>query len=270
MSLVRVWLFFPEALNPYKEKHVPTNKHDWDQGYHKRNAPEESEESEEYNDAIMQRVRRVLNILEQESSKEKERADGDQRSPDAEAFEKDENFGKNEKIHRRMLADDYMSNNHKKVDSWDDGVDIRVAKSNENDGDYDIYHLMPQGPAVKYSNNPSSDEAKDGRPRSDVNIETLNSAEKRDSADLNNHNKGHVKNTEKSGADVSAPDFHAKANGDSPSVAVNNKQTPKREGKENVDSSSIKQHFYPAELKDARDLEQDLSAGDQSLFFFKF
>ena len=267
MSLVKAWLYFPEALSVYGRRNSHSKRHDLYENYRNEDSDIEDEQSniKKYSNDVIQRVRRVLNFLEEENT------ESDDDSSKNRNIERSDDFGsilpQNRKTEEIKSSID-SPNNFK---NWNDGIDMRVAKSGENEAGYDIYHLTPRNDEAKGSRDsyPSSSESfgsgesnsKD-EPQQFVNRESMRSRETQYSRDLNIHNKGHLKNTAGSEADVLPGDLQTTSEKQPKTVVVDKKQASHTGRKSSVDESNFKkEHFYPAELHDARDLEQNPSAG---------
>jgi len=266
MSLVKAWLLFPESLNAHKSRKQHTGRHDFDDDYSSILADKENGQfvDKPYKNDVLQRVKRVLNILEHGD------AYGSQDSNINKDFENDENFESSsntlpERRQSEAIQNRVNSKEAGKASNWDNGIDIKVAKSSQDQAGYDIYHLLSENLENKKKSKLSKLQSfgygeSDSSPQTHLNAETKHSRESLHSGDLNNHNKGEIKNSQSVEADVLPGGFDATSNVKSKSVVVNKKQTPIAEGKSVVSEHSVKDHFYPAELHDARDLEQNLPA----------
>ena len=271
MSLVKAWLFFPEVLRIYEKKKLQTKKHG-DGDFNSIIADLESGDSgvRHYSNDLIQRVKRVLNYLEEKNTEEKKFVYGSGDSSNGNNFENDVNFGSNSNIVADNRQIDAVQDNGNvydpdKITGWKDGIDIRVPKSNKKEAGYDMYHLVQRNHNFKYSSNLSpnnlqslsnGESDQDGRPQS-LHAADLN----------NNHNKEHLKIIERSKADVLPGDFHTTSDAESQTVFVDKKPTLNAEEKPHiVEQTFNKDHFYPTEIHDSRDLQQDLSAG--SVIFF--
>ena len=272
MSLVKAWLLFPESLSAHKSRKRHTGRHDFDDDYSSMLGDEENGQfvDKPYRNDVLQRVKRVLNILEH---REVYRSQDSNVNKD---FENDENFETNsntlpESHQSEAIQNRVDSKEASKASNWNDGIDIKVAKSNQDQTGYDIYHLVSENSDNKKKSKSSDSKSfryaeSDSSPQTHLNAETKHSRETLHSGDLNNHNKAEIKNSQSVEADVLPGGFDAASNVKSKSVVVNEKQTPVAQEKSVVREHSVKDHFYAAELHDARDLEQNLSAGSKSLF----
>lgn len=276
ISLVKAWLFFPEALNQYKEgknRHLEYLKN---KAYHDKPAylTDDSSNDRVFQDEVIERVRRFLHHYAEAGLVGRATHDESKAENDFErkSFKIGKNTGRfgnykdwdtDSTLQKKKYGNSHVANN------WNDGLDIKVKKSNEIGGDYDVFHLLKQEADYAEGDQESVTQPlqkqafgqKDNvRPRFELDTDIQKSEEMLSSEDLNNHNKEHL--TIRPKAAASPYDFIAKKDANSPSVVVNNKQEPKAARETSVaEESSKDKHFYPAELKDARDLEQDLAAG---------
>lgn len=252
MSLVKVWLLFPEVLNPYGKRKQRGNRDrdmgwersrdmGWERNRYSRETDRETDRVDDnyYDEEVIQRVRRVLELLKQGKYSE-----------DLENYENQYAPGEN------------VVNNYKKYGN-------EVAKSNKEDDGYGLFHLLHQKADETLKNQPIINDSPPSKQQdlhkshAEIDTKALLLAKTQDSGFLNNHNKEHLTTKEQSEAAASALDVDAKLNEESPSVILSKTQTEKIGKKANVVVGSHKSnHFYPSELKDARDLEQDLAAGN--------